>query len=265
MRPDPRTGWLGLLGALVIAVLVLQVRFEPPAPLELRLAFVEDLSPRTVQVEFGNVLRVMSESEGTPVRRVEIGPVLSVTISTADGGRQPVSAALLFEVLAMGSVGIDDVVVSDGTTDLRAGGAWTSTQLQYRCCGEDSSVVADVDALFPLEQAASLGAGTMEFSIRPTACEYDLPKVLCRFVRLKEGTSRVLVEGGHMLLVDLTGADVSGSQLLNVDLRGSSLVRSDLRGSLVREVNLMEVDITGADVHGTIFRRIVSDTILGRP
>ena len=263
MRLDRRAAWPGVLAAFFLGVLVLQVRFEPPAPLNLRLSFSEDLAPRTVQIEFGSA--PTAEIDGDAVRRVEVGPVLALTISTADGGRQAVSPALFFEVLGMGPIGISNAVLSDGVTELRAGAAWTSAQLRYRCCGDDSVVTVEVDAAFSLEQVTSLGTAKMEFSIAPPACEYDLPKVLCRFVRLNGGTSKVLVEGGHLLLVDLTGADVSGSQLLNVDLRGTSFVRADLRGSLVREANLMEADITGADVRGTIFRRIVSDAILGRP
>lgn len=265
MQRDRRTARLGALAALVLGVLVLQVRFDAPARLELRPVFVEDLAPRTVHIEFAGAPVAVAEADGAAVRRVEVGPVSAVTISTADGGRQAVSAALFFEVLAMAPVAVDGVVVSNGTTSLRAGAAWTSGQLQYRCCGEDSAVVADVDAEFPLEQAASLGAATMEFSIVPPACEYDPPKVLCRFVRLTGGTSDVLVDGGHVLLADLAGADVSGSQLLSVDLRGTSFAGADLRGALIRESNLMEVDLSRADLRGTIFRRIVSDVLLSRP
>lgn len=265
MRPDRRTARIAVLAALVLGVLVLQVRFDPPARLDLRPTFVEDLAPRTVRIEFTGAPRAVTEADGAAVRRIEVGPVSSVTISTSDGGRQTVSAALFFEVLAMAPVPVAEVVVSDGSTSLRAGGAWTSAQLQYRCCGEDSAVVADVDAAFPLEQAASLGAATLEFSIAPPACEYDPPKVLCRFVRVGGGASDVLVQGGYVLLGDLAGADVSGSQLLNVDLRGTSFAGADLRGALVRESNLMEVDLAGADLRGTIFRRVESDVLLGRP
>lgn len=267
MRADRRTARLAVVAALALGVLALQATFEPPAPrLERRPSFAEDLSPRTVRIEFSGAPRSVTEADGAAVRRVEVGPVSTVTISTSDGGAQQVSAALFFEVLAIGQVGIADAALTDGSTTLRAGSRWTSAQLQYRCCGEDSAVVAEVDASFPLEQVGSMGAATaLEFSLEPAACEYDPPKVLCRFVRITGGTNDVLVEGGHLLVADLVGADVSGSQLLAVDLRGTSFAGANLSRALVREANLMEVDLAGAEVRQTIFRKITSDRMLGRP
>jgi len=249
--------WIGLLAVGVLAV-VGEVAFDRPLRRIQEFRFEESSPSITVQIAASTASGTTSEGGS----RVELQSVSRIEVFDRNGVARLISPALLFEVLAAEPRVLQNIelVGPSGSTSLAS--SLDSTAMEYQCCGEDSRIVVAVDPATP--DLPALANPILTFEIVPSRCIYDLPKVFCRFATLDSG-GPVVIDGGSILLADFSGLDLRGAVFLNVDLRGSSFAGADLRGAMFRSVNLIGVELTGANVDQTIFRRIDSDTMLGRP
>jgi len=257
MRERLRPVWIGLL-ALVVLAAIGEASFDRPLRRVQEFRLEESSASVTLRITATSASRVTADGGS----RVELRSVSLVEVFDRTGAARAVSPALLFEVLAAEPRALQNIELVGPSGSTRLASSLDSTAMEYQCCGEDSTVVVAVDPATP--DLAAIADPTLTFEISSAGCIYDLPKVFCRFATLESG-GPVVVDGGSILLTDFSGLDLRGAVFLNVDLRGSSFAGADLRGAMFRSANLIGVDLTGANVDQTIFRRIESDTMLGRP
>lgn len=253
-----------LAAVLAFVVFLQQLQFRSPPVLRFPVTFEEDLSPRRVRVYSG----VVEEDGGNGIDGIPSVLVFrslkNVEISTKSGD-QSITPGLFFEVLAMGSVEIRDVSIVNGGKLIQLAESLRSETLNFKCCGDDSELSVPLSQLTRSDQIRNISSPILEFLLVPSGCSTDVPKIKCRFVRISGGLDDSQVGGGYLLISDLSGIDLSNSILSNIDFRGTSLAGADLRRAMFRYANLREVDISRARRMQTMFVRIQSEVLRGRP